>query len=157
MDMIDTIKDNLHNINNVHTQNEAIKWSEWYCYLLVSSDYKRTYIGATNNPDRRLKQHNGELSGGAKATSGHEWRRLVLVAGFPDSKAALQFEWAWKYNSRKLGSGLNNRIKGLKALLEKDKSTSAAIPFKEWMSPPYIIAKNDDLYLLEIVKEWIEL
>jgi predicted GIY-YIG superfamily endonuclease len=152
---MDNIMDNM--IDNISDNTRtAVKWSEWYCYLLVSADYKRTYIGATNNPDRRLRQHNGELSGGAKATAGREWRRLLLVAGFPDSIAALQFEWAWKFYSRKFGCGIMNRIKGLRFLLEKDKSTTAAIPFSEWMIPPYIIAKSDDLYLLEIVKDWID-
>ena len=140
---------------NDNDEREAVKWSEWYCYLLVSEDFKRTYIGATNNPDRRLRQHNGEMSGGAKATAGRKWRRLLLICGFPDSIAALQFEWAFKYHSRKYGSGIQNRIKGLKYLLESNKSTSNAIPFSEWMSLPYIIANKDDLYLLEIVKEWI--
>ena len=135
---------------------EGIKWSQWYCYLLISSDHKKTYIGATNNPERRLKQHNGELSGGAKATVGREWKRLVLVTGFPDSIAALQFEWAWKYNARKFGSGIMNRVKGLKMLLEQEKSTSSSVPFSEWITYPYIIANMDDIYLLEIVKKWID-
>jgi len=40
-----------------------------YCvYMLVSCDKKRTYIGCTNNLKRRLRQHNGEITGGARAT-----------------------------------------------------------------------------------------
>lgn len=35
-------------------------------YVLESLDGKRTYVGVTKNMRRRLRQHNGELAGGAK-------------------------------------------------------------------------------------------
>jgi predicted GIY-YIG superfamily endonuclease len=110
----------------------------WYCYLLQCEDESRTYIGATNNPDRRLRQHNGGLSGGAKATHGRAWRRLVLVSGFPDNIAALQFEWAWKFRSRKRGQGLKARMLGLQDLLAAPQSTSKALPYSAWSLPPTI-------------------
>lgn len=40
-----------------------------YCvYLLCHSNNKCTYVGITNNLTRRIRQHNGELVGGAKYT-----------------------------------------------------------------------------------------
>lgn len=57
-------------------------------------------MGATVNPDRRLRQHNGEITGGARATHGRNWRRIFLVGGFADERAALRFEWRWKYLTR---------------------------------------------------------
>lgn len=72
----------------------------WSCYMLASTDGRKTYVGATVNPDRRLRQHNGEITGGARATHGRQWRRIFLVDGFDDEKAALQFEWRWKYLTR---------------------------------------------------------
>ena len=110
----------------------------WHCYLLVSDDGKRTYIGATVDPNRRLQQHNGEKAGGAKATHGRHWRRHTLVSGFPDSTAALQFEWAWKFRSRKHGHGLDARLKGLQDVLQSPRSTSKALPFSEWLAPPVV-------------------
>lgn len=40
-----------------------------YCvYLLCHSVNRCTYVGITNNLTRRIRQHNGELVGGAKYT-----------------------------------------------------------------------------------------
>ena len=72
----------------------------WFCYLLLSDDRKKTYVGATNNPNRRLRQHNGEIAGGAVATHGRSWKRIALVGGFDDDRSALRFEWRWKYLTR---------------------------------------------------------
>jgi predicted GIY-YIG superfamily endonuclease len=106
---------------------------ECFSYLLVHStgNIQKTYIGATNNPDRRLKQHNGILQGGAKATKGKEWKRVVYVGGFPDWIATLQFEWAWKYHSRKK-RGMEGKLEGLISLLQSDRSTKNALPFHLW-------------------------
>jgi len=75
---------------------------DWHCYMLQTCDGGRskTYVGATVDPARRLRQHNGEISGGARATKGRQWRRHFLVGGFVDERAALRFEWRWKYLTR---------------------------------------------------------
>ena len=82
-----------------------------FVYLLVSTS-GATYVGATIDLDRRLKQHNKELAGGAHATGvkvkqGENWIRAAHVSGFPDWQAALQFEWRWKQISRKLSFKIN--------------------------------------------------
>lgn len=88
----------------------------WYCYLLVSNN--KTYVGATIDPNRRLKQHNGELSGGAKATRGHVWERKCLVGLFETQHDALSFEWHWKHNSKKYkGTPLERRLKALETMM----------------------------------------
>lgn len=110
----------------------------WHCYLLASDDGERTYIGATVDPDRRLQQHNGQKAGGAKATHGRQWRRVALVSHFPDSTAALQFEWAWKFRSRRRGRGLQARLAGLQDVLQSPQATSKARPFAEWELPPLV-------------------
>lgn len=111
----------------------------WYCYLLASHDTHKTYIGATVDPDRRLRQHNGQIGGGAKATRGHQWHRVALVAGFPDERAALQFEWAWKWRTRQGRiRGIQGRLAALWILLDSLHSTSTALPFAEWPAPPTV-------------------
>ena len=122
-----------------------------YVYLLVSSDNAATYVGATVDLNHRLRQHNKEIKGGAHATSvkvgqGKTWRRACYVSGFPDWQAALQFEWRWKQLGRKslktIGHNritpLERRMQSLNELLSLPQSTSKAIPYKNWKTPPQI-------------------
>ena len=71
----------------------------WVCYVIYSGDTRgiRTYAGCTSNFPRRVRQHRGELKGGAKSTSGRDdWAPLYIVHGFSDKKSALRFEWRLK-------------------------------------------------------------
>ena len=116
-----------------------------YVYLLVSTS-GATYVGATIDLDRRLRQHNKEIKGGAHATGikvgqGETWTRAAHISGFPDWQSALQFEWRFKQLSRKLPikmQPLERRLRALKQLIELPQSTSKAIPFKEWLTPPEV-------------------
>tara|TARA_B110000971_G_scaffold218116_1_gene256283 strand:- start:8678 stop:9127 length:450 start_codon:yes stop_codon:yes gene_type:complete len=122
-----------------------------YVYLLVSSD-NATYIGATVNLTHRLRQHNGELVGGAHLTTskvlkGHHWSRVCHVSGFPDWRAALQFEWRWKHLSRQFPKKmfpLERRMKALTRLLSLEKSTSTAIPYVQWITPPEVHVEMEE-------------
>jgi structure-specific endonuclease subunit SLX1 len=71
------------------------------CYLLTAGEGRSTYVGATVHLSRRLRQHNGELCGGARATRNHRpWRVHTYVRGFSSWRAALSFEWHWKRKAR---------------------------------------------------------
>ena len=86
-----------------------------YCLATVETP-TLTYIGATVDGDRRLRQHNGELVGGAKATHKRPngWYRVCYVRGFSTWNAALSFEWHWKHFSKKInGDPLTRRQGGL--------------------------------------------
>jgi len=122
-----------------------------YVYLLLSSD-NATYVGATIDLDRRLRQHNKEIKGGAHATGakvmkGEIWVRVCHVKGFPDWSAALQFEWRWKQLSRKLSLNilpLERRLLALKNLVSLEKSTKNAIPFKDWLNPIEVVIELEE-------------
>lgn len=75
---------------------------DYICYCLVNpAPTTRTYIGMTNNPVRRIRQHNGEIKGGARYTSRRDggWRYQWQVTGFESKHCALSFEWHWKRRS----------------------------------------------------------
>lgn len=129
----------------------------FYVYLLESTN-KSTYIGATVDLEKRLRQHNKEIKGGAVATSvkvnkGEIWTRVCHVEGFPTWNAALQFEWRWKQLSRKLSSSLlplDRRCRALKQLLELERPTTKSVAYTEWPSPPKVVVECED----ELLSPW---
>ncbi|XP_072994706.1 uncharacterized protein [Typha latifolia] len=77
--------------------------SRWSVYLIISSRLPKTYVGVTTNFARRLKQHNGELRGGAKSSSaGRPWALACIIRGFKNRSEACEFESKWKNTSRKM-------------------------------------------------------
>ena len=122
-----------------------------FVYLLLSSD-NATYVGATVDLDRRLRQHNKELKGGAHATGakvekGETWLRAAHVKNFPDWQAALQFEWRWKQISRKLPAKmlpLERRLTAVNMLLNLDRPTTKAKAYVEWPVAPELILEDGE-------------
>ncbi len=125
--------------------------SSFFVYLLTATN-GNTYVGATVDLQRRLRQHNKELVGGAHATGikvsqGESWTRAAHVSGFPDWQAALQFEWRWKHLSRKYPAKMNpleRRMKALQDLLALDRPTSKAKSYSEWSAPPKVHLETND-------------
>ena len=103
------------------SEQETVEEKEWYVYLLATVQLPlRTYVGATIDPDRRLRQHNGALAGGARATSRVPggWYRVCYLKGFESKREALRFEWWWKRRSAKLqGNPLERRQAAMEAMM----------------------------------------
>lgn len=91
--------------------------SRWYAYVLVSfgaapsaraaaatarrrprpRKVVRTYVGVAVDVDRRARQHNGELAGGARSTrAGRPWTVAVVHGPFPDRGSAQAAEYRLK-------------------------------------------------------------
>ena len=64
----------------------------YYVYLIKTLyDFpKKTYVGYTNDLNRRLVKHN--TNKGAKATKGYKWE-IVFVKKFKSKSKALSFEY----------------------------------------------------------------
>ena len=125
-----------------------------YCYMLYTNE-GQTYIGATVDPDRRLRQHNKEISGGARATGirvaqGLTWKRACYITNIPEWRTALQIEWRWKQLGRTqckhINNPINRRLHSLKKLLSLEKPTEKAIPYDSYpLGPPEIIWDSEEL------------
>jgi predicted GIY-YIG superfamily endonuclease len=103
---------------------ETKETKSYLCYILKSMTSNRTYIGSTNDFPHRIRQHNGQLVGGAKATHlDRPYKPICLVTGFSSQIEALQSEWRFKHptgNPRKGASGIINKIKGLNIIFGDD-------------------------------------
>ncbi|CAM6044920.1 unnamed protein product [Sphagnum compactum] len=83
----------------------------WWAYLLLSANSRKTYVGVSSNVVRRLRQHNGELAGGAKAArAGRPWHLACTVGSFSSRSQACQFEWRWKKYSKSSSSGMDKAV-----------------------------------------------
>ena len=98
--------------------------SDWHVYVICNNNY--TYVGATPYPVRRLRQHNGEIKGGAKYTlsKGPGWKHICIISGFHTKIQALQFEWAVKHQPPRNVGGIKSRLKKLEEVMNKERWTS---------------------------------
>lgn len=71
----------------------------WYVYLLRCAD-NSLYCGITTNLEKRLRQHNGELVGGAKYTKTRQPVELVYHESSESRKLASQREYQIKKLSK---------------------------------------------------------
>lgn len=62
--------------------------NNYIIYVLYNTTSNLTYVGITNKPERRIRQHNGELVGGAKYTTSRkgsgEWKYYGWIVGKDD-------------------------------------------------------------------------
>ena len=122
--------------------------SDWQFYI-IQNGYA-TYAGVSPDPVRRLRQHNGEIKGGAKYTTGRGtgWQHICLVKGFQNKIQALQFEWAVKHVPPRDAGGINNRLQKLNTVLCRQNWTSKSpmansVPLElQWCSDKHIIAMD---------------
>ncbi len=105
--------------------------NEFYkVYVLYHINSNKTYVGSTNNLNKRIRQHNSEIKGGAKYTTrnGNEWKYLYFITGFPDHQNALQAEWKLKNLQRKqTKKDVEGRLKSLIEFSKLDFWTSNSI------------------------------
>ena len=100
--------------------------NNYIIYILINTSNNCTYVGMTNNPTRRLRQHNGELVGGAKYTKSRKgegdwlfygWIK-VINEGELNKSRAMSIEKKIQLGSRKCsGKPMEKRIKAVNKIL----------------------------------------
>jgi len=81
-------------------EDSPIPVSQWFVYIMRCADGS-LYTGVTTDPKRRLREHNGELAGGARYTRARRPVTLVYTENCADRSAAGQREAAIKSQSRR--------------------------------------------------------
>lgn len=93
------------------TMTSEKKPRQWWVYVLQSLEVRIGargkplpgfhYVGATTDPLRRIRQHNGEIKGGGRYTSKHRpWRLRGIWGPYPDQSSALKAERTLKRGKR---------------------------------------------------------
>ena len=88
---------------------------DYIVYVLINTKNVFTYVGTTNNLTKRMKQHNGEIKGGAKYTRNKKmdgiWICYCYIKNL-EKKQAYSIEKQIKIKSRKINgiSSLNKRL-----------------------------------------------
>ncbi len=126
----------------------------YVCYVLRSrASPCRTYCGTTNNLTRRIRQHNGELVGGARATkTGRPWLVAAVISGFLNSSEALRYEYFTKVkhsaqtNEAARAAGRNAIQRRAALLLAAERRMSPAVICK-------LHYEVCDTYLKECIEE----
>tara|TARA_B100001248_G_scaffold262234_1_gene256867 strand:+ start:328 stop:657 length:330 start_codon:yes stop_codon:yes gene_type:complete len=92
-------------------------------YLLKNTENNRTYVGITNNLERRIRQHNGEIKGGAKYTHNFkgngEWQYHLHISGLTKSES-LSLERSVKNTKCNIkGSTIDRRMYAINKYLHR--------------------------------------
>ena len=140
----------------------------WFCYIVRNTQpqYRyNTYNGSTNNPVRRLRQHNCEIKGGAKATTSKNggWEFCAILSGFPDKINCLSCEWRIKCPSGRPGrreskyNSPKGRVTSLNEILPLDKWTQRCIiSNRDFNMKLYVVQDLSEHIDLSIIPENIE-
>ena len=95
--------------------------NDYVVYVLINTSHNKTYVGITNNNVRRLRQHNGELVGGAKYTTANKGTGEWLFYGFirnVNKNLSLSIEKRIKIKSKKMkGTPIEKREKAIDIIL----------------------------------------
>ena len=117
------------------------------CYILCSDIGNTTYNGYTNNITRRLRQHNGEIKGGAAATRNKKWHYIAIIKSddpvFTKEKA-MSLEWYIRYPTARKPrppqfKGAHGRIDSLEMVFRREQFRE--IPFTVYIHERYLDEK----------------
>lgn len=132
-----------------------------FCYLIFNQENQTTYNGYTNNLQRRLRQHNQEIKGGAKATrKSKTWKYLAVISCEQFTKhTALSMEWHIRYPTCKKPRPREyccpkGRLESLNLVFGHEKFRDMS--FELWISEPYQNVQvdfADNVTLVETVLE----
>jgi len=136
-------------ILKVIKSQENIQPSPCVCYILRSTVVNKIYIGYTTNFNHRIRQHNGEIAGGAKRTTRFRpWAPVCVIQGFFEQSSALRFEYRLQHPRTRPTKGQDRTLYILQVLSKLitagDGPKESVIPW-----PTLTINWYDDRFIIE--------
>lgn len=112
---------------DINNKKDYLLPSDHMCYVIKSETSRRIYVGYTIDFNRRIRQHNGEIVGGAKKTENDRpWVPICKIKGFFEKSSALRFEWRIQHSKKPRPNCITNIIKIINELIIKG---DGAIPW----------------------------
>ena len=124
-------------------------------YLLESCLDRSTYLGVSDNLQRRLRQHNGLATGGGRYTSRHRhWRLFAYVRGFDSRSEALRLEYrakhcSWRPAAAPMESHAHRRFLLLSNMIRRFPHLSIVV---QTDCSPVVVQCTDTPYVLQRVQ-----
>ena len=122
-----------------------------YLVYILKSD-NLSYVGMTNDFQKRFRQHNQEIKGGAKYTKKRSsWYPICIIDGFLTMKEAMQCEWRVKRGK----GGPQGRINYLFDYMENNEKWTSKSPLiseqtlQIYLDNEFIKNNNDDSYAIK--------
>ena len=120
----------------------------WSLYLLYHQPANRTYIGITTNIQRRLRQHRGEIVGGARFTARTQkkfpegqWELVCFLSGFENRSEVTRWERLLKVTGR----GLKQRFGAFESLAKGQHPKE----FSERQKEKFAVPNGIDLHMTQ--------
>lgn len=130
---------------------QPLQPSPCVCYILQSTVVNKIYIGFTTDFAHRIRQHNGEIVGGAKRTKNYRpWIPVCIIQGFFDQYSARRFEYRLQHPRSKPRKGQDRILHILQVLTNLitvgDGPKESVIPWPkltiQWYNTYYAIQHN---------------
>ena len=97
--------------------SQPLQPSPCVCYILRSTVANKVYIGFTTDFAHRIRQHNGEIVGGAKRTERFRpWIPVSVIQGFFEQHSARRFEYRLQHPRSKPRKGVDRVLHILQVL-----------------------------------------
>lgn len=110
----------------------------YYVYMLLCSD-DSLYTGITPNLQHRMRQHTGQLKGGARYTALRPPKEIAAVWTAPDRSAASKAEYAIKHLTAEQKRQLAAQPHRFNELLEREEPLDVSVyahpTLQELMNP----------------------
>lgn len=130
-----------------------------YFVYTIANSKGRTYTGYTVSLERRLRQHCGELVGGARSTQGCSSWQYIYVITCPTWSAsdAMKLEYLCKHPTRRRKvphqfKGINGKVAALREICDRTQDHVISIYLRDDLLPVNLSARVYPLSELDAVQ-----